>query len=266
MKIYISADIEGVAGITHRDESDASHPSHAEFRERMTGEVVAACEGAIVAGATDILIKDAHGNARNILAERLPACTRLIRGWSGHPLMMIEELDKSFDAVLFIGYHSKSGSDGNPLAHTLSSFAKVELNDEVVSEFTIFALAAAWIGVPVVFLSGDRQLCGEVALQNPKIQTVAVTEAIGPSTLSIAPGYARDRIRAGVARSLKGDLSECRIPLRDRFKLGITWGTPVGAYRISWYPGMQRTGPLSLSYETTDYFEILRALRFAVWG
>src|SRR3546814_17699783 len=85
MKIYISADIEGVDGITNWNEAEKNHPDYPEFRERMTEEVVAACEGAIAAGATEILIKDAHGSGRTILAERLPDCARLVRAWSGQP-------------------------------------------------------------------------------------------------------------------------------------------------------------------------------------
>src|SRR3546814_34479 len=133
MKIYISADIEGVAGITNWNEAEKNHPDYPEFRERMTEEVVAACEGAIAAGATEILIKDAHGSGRNILAERLPACARLVRGWSGHPLAMVQELDESFDAAMFVGYHSKAGTEANPLDHTLTlRVAKLSINGQAI--------------------------------------------------------------------------------------------------------------------------------------
>src|SRR4029079_18577351 len=111
MKVYISADIEGTSGITNWEQDDKTHPTYQEFRERMTDEVVAACEGAIEAGAKEIVIKDAHGSGRNIIAARLPDCAKLIRGWSGHPFCMVQELDQSFDALLFVGYHAKAGSD-----------------------------------------------------------------------------------------------------------------------------------------------------------
>ena len=105
MNVYISADIEGTAGITHWDEADRNNPAYPEFREAMTREVVAACEGAIAAGATDILIKDAHDSGRNIHVSQLPECARIVRGWSGHPYSMVQELDESFDALVLIGYH-----------------------------------------------------------------------------------------------------------------------------------------------------------------
>src|SRR5438552_8811814 len=153
MKIYISADIEGIAGISHGDEARKAHATYQEFRAEMTEEVVAACDGAIAAGATEILIKDAYATVRNIIASRLPDCARLIRGWSGHPLCMVQELDESFAAVVLRGYHSKAGSEGNPLAHTLTGkIAHLRLHGEIASEFLLHARAAALFDVPVVFV------------------------------------------------------------------------------------------------------------------
>ena len=90
MKIYISADIEGVTGVTHWDETDLTKGEYNQFREQMTAEVVAACEGALEAGATEIWVKDAHDSARNIIAAKLPQAAKLIRGWSGHPFIMVQ--------------------------------------------------------------------------------------------------------------------------------------------------------------------------------
>jgi D-amino peptidase len=263
VKVYISADMEGITGVTHQDECMKDHPSYAEFRDRMTSEVAAACEGAIEAGASEILIKDAHGTGRNIIAEKLPACARLIRGWSGHPLMQVAGLDDSFDAVLFVGYHAKAGSDANPLAHTFSGkMSRIELNGEIASEFLIHAYAAAWVGVPVVFLSGDEEICQEASLKIPNLKTVAVFQGEGLSTISIAPGVARQRIKDGVATALRADLRDYRIALAERFNLELTYRRPVEAYRDFWFPGMKRESPSALSFDATDYFEILRTLRF----
>jgi len=114
MKIYISADIEGITGTTHWDEADKKNSDFKEFQEQMTAEVAAACEGALRAGATEILVKDAHDTARNIIASKLPREVRLVRGWSGHPFSMVQYLDETFHAVLMIGYHSRAGLDTNP--------------------------------------------------------------------------------------------------------------------------------------------------------
>jgi D-amino peptidase len=263
MKVYISADIEGTTGITHWDEADKPHATYLEFRERMTDEVVAACEGAIEAGATEILIKDAHDSGRNIISGRLPDCARLIRGWSGHPFSMVQELDESFDAALFVGYHAKAGSDDNPLAHTLRlRVAHLAINGEIASEFHIYSYAAALVKVPAVFLSGDAGICADARKLVPGIVTVPVSRGIGPSTLSIAPSLALKEIREGASRALRGDHAACRIDLPKHFTLEIKFTTPVDAYRASWYPGATLTEPRVVRFLSTDYFEVLRAIKF----
>ena len=118
MRIYISADIEGVCGITTWEEARRSSPEYAAFRKQMAAEVAAACEGALACGAEHIVVKDAHGTARNLDAHELPAPAQLIRGWSGHPHGMVQNIDESFDAALFVGYHARAGAGGNPLAHS----------------------------------------------------------------------------------------------------------------------------------------------------
>ncbi len=120
MKIFISADIEGVTGVTHWDETEKLKADYKDFAHQMTLEVKAACEGAINAGADEIWIKDAHETGRNIDHNLLPKNTKLIRGgWSGHIYSMVQELDETFDALLFIGYHSAGGTSTNPLSHSM---------------------------------------------------------------------------------------------------------------------------------------------------
>ena len=263
MKIYISVDIEGTAGITHWDEARKTHADYAEFREEMTREALAACEGAIAAGAQEIVIKDAHGSGRNILAARLPECARIVRGWSGHPLSMIQELDATFDAVLFIGYHSKAGAETNPLAHTLTTgVASIKLNGTPASEFLLHTYAAALSGVPAAFVSGDQGLCGDVAAFNPNIKTLAVSQGIGPSTVSMAPQLAQRLIRDGVAAALKGDLGAVKVRLPEAFTLDVTFVGPTQAYKASWYPGARDLGGQTVRLETKDYFDVMRALQF----
>ena len=149
MKIFISADIEGIAGITSWEEADPHKSQYRPFQERMTEEVKAACLGALDAGAKEIWVRDAHWFARNLLHERLPREVRLIRGWSRHPYMMVQEIDPSFEAAAFIGYHSEGGSGANPLAHTLtdSVFQSIRINGQPVAEFHLYAGAAALEGV-----------------------------------------------------------------------------------------------------------------------
>ncbi len=266
MRVYLSADIEGMAGITAWEEGRKSHPDYGEFRRRMTAEVAAACEGASAAGATAITVKDAHGTARNLLAEELPRPTRLIRGWSGHPFGMVQELDESYDACLFVGYHARAGAGGNPLAHTMSSMkvAEVRINDEPVSEYRIHAWAAELVGVPVAFVSGDRTLCEEVARVQPATRTFATKWGEGASQHSLHPVEAREGIRTTVTEALTGDVAAARLPLPNRFVLEVDLKSHAAAYHKSFYPGAKQAGPHSVRLETDDYFEVLRALLFLI--
>jgi len=265
MKIYISADIEGTAGITHWDEAEKGKLGYDLHADLMTAEVVAACEGALNAGAHEIVVKDAHWTGRNIIAERLPHRVRLIRGWSGHPFSMIQDIDDSFDALLLTGYHSGAGTGGQPLAHTMTGFAhQIMLNGAVASEFTLSRLAAASVGVPTVFLSGDQALCEVAKAIDPGIYSVATMEGIGGSTNSLHPDAARDAIRSVVETALSNREDWRVAGLPEDFHMEIYCVKHEEAYRASFYPGVEMTAPHLLEYRTTDFFEIMRMLSFVL--
>ncbi len=265
MKIYVSADIEGVTGIGHWDETQKGHSDYGEFRQRMTDEVAAACRGALNAGATEIVVKDAHGTGRNLIADGLPEEVTLIRGWSGHPLAMVQEVDESFTAALFTGYHSRVGSGGNPLAHTLTGRSYlIRINDRPAAEFLVNAYAVSLYGVPLVFVSGDEALCEDARDFHPGIRTFATMRGLGDSTRSAHPSRSVQGITKGVEEALQGDFSACRITLPDAFRVEIDYRDPMSAYRASFFPGTSLTGTRALVFETEDYFEVLRLLQFVV--
>ena len=263
MKVYISVDIEGCAGITHWDEASKTHADYPEFREQMTREAVAAIEGAWAAGATEILVKDAHSSGRNLITSMLPEDVRFIRSWAGHPLCMVQELDESFDAVMMIGYHSAAGSEANSLAHTLSLDAtEIRLNGKRASEFTIHALASSMLGVPTVFVSGDKGLMEDIEALNPHITRCAVKEGRGQSTISMTPATALKAIRDGAAHALKGELPKCLLDVPEHTIMEITYADPNLAYRHGWYPGAHHVGNRTIRYETNNYFDVLRMLNY----
>jgi D-amino peptidase len=266
MRVYISADIEGISGMVSWDEADPEKTGYGEFRDRMTAQVVAACEGAIAAGAKDILVKDAHWHGRNIIADRLPRIARLSRGWSGHPLMMVEGVDGGFDALMMIGYHSRAGSGGTPQAHTMSSsrITLMEVGGIPVSEFHLHGWAAGLYGVPVTMVTGDVGLGGEVSAANKKIRIVAVHRGLGGSTVALHPAEAADRIRATAEESLGGDLAECLLPPPVNPELRITYREAAQAFKAGFYPGAEQTGDHTVEFRNEDYFETLRALGFLI--
>ena len=264
MKVYISADIEGIAGIAHWDEARRTHADAQRFQERMTAHVAAACEGALAAGATEVWVKDAHASARNIDAAGLPRGTHLIRGWSEHPLMMVQELDASFAAAAFVGYHAPAGSGGNPLAHTMSSakVMRMHLNGQRISEYHLFAWAAGMLGVPSVFLSGDEQICAEAKALNPAVTTVPALRGVGESTIAPHPDVVRDALREGLKTALRGDLAACLVPPEGPFELDVEYHRAGRAYRASHYPGAEPMDDHSVRLRCDDYLDVLRALVF----
>ncbi len=265
MKVYISADIEGITGTTHWDDTDMEKSEYQSAREQMTAEVAAACEGALAAGATEVLVKDAHDTGRNILAGRLPREVKLAKGWSHHPFIMSEFLDETYQAMILIGYHSAARSGANPLSHTMTGTVhRVMLNGAPTSEFRLTAYTAATKGVPVVFISGDAGLCEEAKLLIPSIGTVAVKEGVGEATINIHPDLAVERIREGVKNALQGDLNKCKLPLPKQFTITVEYRHHMKAYRSSFFPGVKLIEPSTIQYESNDFFEIMRLIEFLV--
>ena len=265
MKVYISADIEGIIGIAHWNEATRTKPDYPPFSEEMLNEVRAACEGANQAGAEEIWVKDAHGSGRNLNFTNLPSNVKMIRSFNGHPYCMMQEIDDSFDAAIMIGYHSFGGSDENPLSHTIhTNLSFIKINGEYASEFLINAYTAALVKVPVVFVSGDIGLCEHVSKINANIKTVGTKRGIGKSVISIHPKQAFDKIKEGVENSLKGAVNNCRLQLPKNFKVEISFLNHVDAYKGSFYPGVTKISPTNLVYESGDYFEVLRMLTFVL--
>jgi len=264
MKIFISADIEGVTGTTVWDEVTRDHPDYPEFQAQMTREVSAACLGAMEAGADQILVKDAHSTARNLIAKDLPEPVELVRGWSRHPYMMMQEIDDSFDAALFIGYHAPASADGNPLAHTMDSsrYAEITLNGEVVSEFLLNTYTAAMENVPVAFIAGDQEVCRHATTLIPGIRSVAVKRGKGGSTINLHPETARRKIKKSVKETLLSLSGQRVLKLPEYFEVEVVFFDFKHAFRASFYPGAKLITPGKIGFETQSYMDVLRLLLF----
>lgn len=266
MKVFISADIEGVTGCTTWDETIKDHKDYPYFALQMTREVDAACKGAIAAGAEEILIKDAHETGTNIDHRLLPKNTKLIRSWSGHSYSMVQELDETFDALIFIGYHSASGQDTNPLAHTMnaSTIDYIKINGRLVSEFLLHSYIAAYHKVPVVFLSGDRGLQRDIDYLDEKIAFLAVKEGKGESTINIHPELALEKIEEKVAQALNRDLGQYRIELPDNFEVEIRYREHFRALHAGEYPGVEKLDENTVSFKSEDLMDLLSLINFIV--
>jgi len=264
MKLFVSADIEGTCGIVHWNETEKNLPDYAWFAEQMSREAGAAAQGAIKRG-WDVLVKDAHDYARNIIPDMLPEKSELLRGWIGDLGSMIGGADREhFDAAAFTGYHSAAFTDGNSLAHTMVTGAyRVKLNGEICSEFVLNALGCARLGIPTVFLSGDKALCESAKKLIPDIYTVDTKEGIGDAVLSRHPKTVVREIEETLEKALEPEhVKKCLPKMPGHFVLEVSYKETSRAYRNSFYPGAKLLDPKTVVFETDDYLEVQRAIHF----
>lgn len=267
MKVFISCDIEGTALTTLWDECypQKKPATSAAAGKQMTMEVKAACEGAIAAGATEIVVKDAHASGTNIDPSLLPSCVRVIRGSAGSPWSMVLGIDETFDAAMFVGYHSAAGKCGNPLSHTeTTSTVWVKLNGEKCSEFRLYSYAAALAKVPTVFLAGDQMLCADSKGIHPKLKTVAVKDGFGGMTCCLQPQVACDKIRETAEQALKQDLSDAMCKLPEEFTFEVCYKEVKQAVAMSYFPGFELVDDNTIRMKTRDYWEVLRAVVYVL--
>jgi D-amino peptidase len=186
-KVYISVDMEGISGISGDDQVSAGGAEYGRSRKLMAEDLNAAVRGAVEAGATDILVNDSHGGQRNLLPEDVHPAARLIsHSFKRHGMM--EGLDETFDAVIFIGYHAKADAPRGLFAHTGSGVLRdLQINGRSVGEGGMNAALAAWYGVPVVLVTGDDTAIAEVKESVPMVRGVAVKRAINVRAVELKP-------------------------------------------------------------------------------
>ena len=262
MKVYISADIEGVTGVTSWNETELGDKEHAAAALQMTKEVLAACEAATQWGADQIMIKDAHDSARNMITEMFPDNVTFVRGWTNTPESMMAGIDETFDAAIFIGYHSGAGYNGNPLSHTMNRGNNyVKINGKKAAEFDMNAYIAAYYDVPVVFVSGDQELCDHAVKLVPDIRTAGVKYGIGNATFNMSCEKACRLIKEGVKEGLQ-HIDECRIKSPSQFEMEINFKESVNALRASFYPGVKQLDANTVIYTGKDIQDMMTARMF----
>ncbi|KPK65369.1 MAG: hypothetical protein AMS21_04920 [Gemmatimonas sp. SG8_38_2] len=264
MKIYISADMEGVVGVVTGDQLGPSGFEYAKAREFMTAEVNAAIQGALDAGATEIVISDSHGNGENLLIERLPKDVFLIRSWP-RPLMMMEGIDETFDAAIFIGYHASTTNPHGVRAHTISSgrLADIRLNGVSMPEAGINAAIAGHFGVPVVMISGDDVIVEEARSLLGDIESAVVKEAISfHSAKTLMPEVAyeliRQKVKSAVERLEDFEPWELETPIT----LDVRFKNYRPSQVLAYLSIVERTDSHSIRFIGKDMVEISKFLEF----
>ena len=261
MKIFISSDMEGTAGVASWDEVTKGKDLYEHFARQMSREVAAACEGVLKAGATEILVKDAHDTARNIDPSLLPVQARIFRGWGKHPYSMMAGLDESYTGVIFTGYHSAANMNTNPLSHTMNTQnVHITVNGEICSELMMNAMICAYLGVSVYCVTGDKGLCDWFRTKCPGTALVPVSEGVAAGSVSIHPDLAVARIRDAAEKAFQADKRDCMYPLPGHFHVEICFKEHFKAAGAAWYPGCTQTGPRTVAFDANDYMDVLKMI------
>ncbi len=264
MKVFLSTDMEGTAGVVDWEQCTGDGPAAMAGRQLLLAEVNAAIEGALAAGATEIVVNDSHSTMRNRPAAELAGQASYISG-SHKPLYMMQGLDDSFDACMFISYHGSVGAPAG-LSHTYNPRAVVEarLDGTITGEAGINALVAAHYGVPVVLVSGDRCACEETAALIPGVCQAVVKDPVSRlAAHSLHPDRARALIR-GQAQVAVAAAGATKPPPIDPGVLEVFVRTADIAEAASWVRGVDRTGPRELRIEGPDRLATYRAFCAAI--
>ncbi len=264
LKVYISADMEGVAGSVTADQLLPTGFEYDRFRGYMTDEVLAAIAGARDAGATTFVVSDSHGNGENLILDRFPADVTVIRSWP-RPLGMMEGIDSTFDAVIFIGYHASTTNTAGVRAHTLSSalLTEVALNGVAMPESGISASVAGAFRVPVVMISGDNVAVAEAQRLIGPISGAVVKRAISfEATATMTPAAAQTLIRQ-TAREAVGRRGELRpFVQKTPVQLDVTFKNYKPAELMTYLPNVTRTTSHGIRFVARDMVELSRFLEF----
>lgn len=264
MKIFLSSDMEGTAGVVDWEQCVGDGPQAAAGRKLLLAEVNAAIEGALTGGATEIVVNDSHAHMRNLPPGELLGGASYISG-SHKPMYMMQGLDDSFDAVLFISYHGSVGAEAG-LSHTYNPRAVVEvrLDGKVTGEAGINALVAAHYGVPVVLVTGDRCACDETAALIPGVHGAVVKEHVSRlAAHSLHPDKACGVIRKAAERAVSSAAAAPPPPL-DPGVLEIFVRNTDIAEACSWVRGVEQTGPRQLRIQGEDRLATYRAFCAAI--
>jgi len=263
-KVFISADMEGIWGVVHGNQTSDTSPEYGPARKWMADDVNAVIAGLLEAGAGEVVVNDSHGSMRNISADALNPKASLISG-SPKPLSMMQGIDATYDAVVLVGYHARAGTAPAILDHTISggTIRAIRINGQELPEMGLNAAIAGYYKVPVILLTGDTETCAQAtALFGNGVVTAAVKEATGRFAARLFPQEdARNRLKAAAREAL---LKKDAIPafrLNPPYAFEVEFLTSGQAEMPLMLGGVKRTAARAVSFTASDYLEGFRMLR-----
>jgi len=265
MRIYISADIEGVAGVVSHEQLGPAGDGHDAARKLMMDEVLAAIDGARAAGADEIVVSDSHGNGRNLDPARLPRHVQLVSGWP-RPLLMMEGLEQGNYAGFFlIGHHAGVGATEGVLAHTISGrlYHDVIVDGRSWSETDLNCAIGAHFGVPLLLATGDDAYIAHVQERAPHALCVTTKWCLGAtSARATAPQDVHVAIREMAQRAVAGPRPAPPRPSAAPLRVELVLRKRQVAELLNYLPGFDRNGPHSVVFTARDVLELNKIIYF----
>lgn len=264
LKVFVSVDMEGIWGVVHSDQTSADSKDYGYARKWMAEDVNAVVEGLLEAGATEVIVNDSHGSMRNILPQDFHPTASLISG-SPKPLSMMQGIDETFAACIFVGYHAKAGTASSVLDHTISGSAmkSIKINGLELPELGINGAIAGYFKVPVIMLSGDAETCRQAkTILGSEVVTVDVKEGLGRFTAKMLPAVeARRRLQEGAKQALLKREKIAAFKLGPPLNFELEFQTSGQAEMPSLLPQVKRTGPRTVAFTANDYLEGFKLMR-----
>jgi D-amino peptidase len=264
VKVYLSVDLEGIAGVSHAKPTQRGDDGYPAAVELMEGETNAAIEGAIAGGAGDVTVNDSHGSMFNLRPAQLDRRARLVQGTK--PYSMVEAArDAQFDVALFVGYHARAGHPRGTISHTYTGkITLATVNDRPITEAGMNALYLGTLGVPVGMVSGDDALAEDLADWLPWAELVVVKRAVSwQAADSLHPAQARELIHSGARRAVEraagAGAALKPLVLDPPLRLRLDFAHPGQADMAAIIPGFSRAGDRGIVYEADDVLTLYRA-------
>lgn len=260
-KVYISVDMEGISGVNSDNQTSATGAEYGRARKLMVEDANAAIRGAFEGGATDVLVNDSHGGQRNLLPEDLDPRARLIsHSFKRHGMM--EGLDSTFDAVLFVGYHAKAGSPRGVFAHTGSGVvADLQVNGLSVGEGGMNAILARWYGVPVVLVTGDDVAIEQQKATAPDVRGVIVKRAINTRAVELLPLVEARRNIQQTARDAVAGARKGRPERLAQYTVRMTFPNPNIPEVVTAFREVKLVTPTTVEFSRESMPDAYRLIR-----